>query len=182
MAERIHAVEKESGEWVTVEQRNSDYPRRCSSNLDDGQHDEQRAILPSGHSQKPMGNSIIQQTTTDWQKSEAEETIGVNIVERVASHSRGSETNQDDESGEEGSFMGSPTAERTQVVEKEVGEWVMVERTHVAEKESGEWVTAEQPNSEDPRRCSSGLDDGHNDEQRVTLPSGHSHRPMGNSV
>ena len=73
MAERIHAVEKESGEWVTVEQRNSDYPRRCSSSLDDGQHDEQRAILPSGHSQKPMGNSIIQQTTTDWQKSEAEE-------------------------------------------------------------------------------------------------------------
>ena len=63
MAERIHAVEKESGEWVTVEQRNSDYPRRCSSSLDDGQHDEQRAILPSGHSQKPMGNSIIQQTT-----------------------------------------------------------------------------------------------------------------------
>ena len=39
------------------------------------------------------------------------------VVERVASHSRGSETNQDDESGEEGSFMGSPTAERTQVVE-----------------------------------------------------------------
>ena len=48
MAERIHAVEKESGEWVTVEQRNSDYPRRCSSSLDDGQHDDEEARKKKG--------------------------------------------------------------------------------------------------------------------------------------